>query len=472
MPDISRRQFLKLTSAAAISTVVAGAGGVTLYAMARPRTSAVMQPIATDRIPTALPVVGDAPEAPLPVTPAFTLQGDHGWTGTNNAAGDLHYTGDFHQGTQSIKLTTSGGGEAASTYITSPRLDVMDLHSRMLRVWLKLDPATVENLSVVRFYVGGGQTAFSVFANGLILDPSVDGNTAVVQPGEWSSLTIAPASLTERSGSVDWSSVQDLRLRIEDKGLLSRGATVYFGGVELVDKNPAFPHGVVSITFDDGYASAFTQGKARLDEHGYAGTVYVIHDVIDNAPYLSTTQLDGMHVGGWDIAPHADRVANHNHGFDTLDPAVAAADLRAEIAWLNSLGYGPSRHWAYPKGLFDGHLIDLVKPLVSASRTVHYRTVETLPVADPYRLRCIQPKAITPNTKAGTLQWYVDQVGEFGGWLIVMFHDLVARPTLPTEFSATEFGTFVDYLPTKGIPVKPLGSILEEMGASVALPPG
>ncbi len=41
-----------------------------------------------------------------------------------------------------------------------------------------------------------------------------------------------------------------------------------------------------------------------------------------------------------------------------------------------------------------------------------------------------------------------------------MFHNLVAVPTLPTDFSIAEFNTFVDYLSTKNIPVKTMRSVL------------
>ncbi len=460
MPNMSRRRFLGLTSAAAVSTVLAGASGVTLYALARTLAGSDTQSKTIAARSTSNLRPAEAPQSPPRTMAQFTLQAGHGWTGTNNVAGDMNYAGDHHQGTQCIKLATTGGGEKLPTIVTSPRVDAVDLRSRMIRVWLKLDPATMGNLSRVWFYAGGGPTPFSYFADSLIVNPAADGNTAVVQAGEWIGLTISPASLTNRTGAMDWSSIQDFRLRIEDSGVKGQSATVYLGGIEYADNDPAFPHGAVTITFDDGYASAYTEGKPALDRYSFPGTVYVIHDVIDYAPYLSSAQLGKLHDAGWDLAPHADKVANHNHGFDTLDPVVAAADLRDEVAWLESMGYGRSQHWAYPKGLFDAHLIDLVKPIVSASRTTHFRTVETLPVADPYRLRCIQPKAVTPNTEPATLEWYADQVYDYGGWLIVMFHNLVAVPTLPTDFSIAEFNTFVDYLSTKGIPVKTMGSVL------------
>jgi peptidoglycan/xylan/chitin deacetylase (PgdA/CDA1 family) len=469
MPNFTRRQFLKLASGAAVGTVLAGAGGVTLYSLARTHSISDNSPKTLVQTPSVIiPQTPRAVESPSRVAGAFTLQAGHGWTGTANAAGDLNYAGDFHQGTQCIKLTTlGGGGEKSPTYVTSPRVERVDLRSKMIRVWLKLDAANVENLSLIRFYVGGGSTAFSYFANGLIARPAADGNTAVVQAGEWYGLTISPASLTDRSGAIDWSAIQDLRLRIEDNGVLEQAATVYLGGIEFIDNDPAYPHGVVSITFDDGYASAYTQGKGQLDHYGYPGTAYVIHDLINYAPYLSAPQLGELYAGGWEIAPHADKVANHNHGFDTVDPAVAAADLRDEIAWLESLGYGQSHHWAYPKGLFDDKLIDLAKPMFTSCRTTHYRTVETLPVGDPYRLRCIQPKAVTPNTEAGTLAWYVDQAYDYGGWLILMFHNLVEAPTLPTEYPIAEFNTFVDYLGKRGIPVKTMTSVLDIAAAGL-----
>jgi peptidoglycan/xylan/chitin deacetylase (PgdA/CDA1 family) len=462
MSNISRRQFLKLTTVAAVGTVLSGVAGVTLYAMAGNRTSSDLLPKASTQGPSIItPSARVVATNVSRLTPNITLQAGHRWTGTNNAAGDLDFTGDFHLGTQCIKLTTqSGAGPQAPTVVTSPRMAPVDLRTKMMRVWLKLDAASVKNLSVVRFYVGGGETAFSYFANGLIVNPAVDGHTAVVQPGEWVGLTLSPASLADRSGGIDWSAIQDFRLRIEGNGQPGQSATVYLGGIDFINNDPAYPHGVVTFTFDDGYASAFTQAKIQMDRYGFPGTVYVIHDVIGSTPYLSEAQLGGMHAGGWDIAPHADRVAHHNLGFDTLDPTVAAADLRDEVAWLKSLGYGPSKHWAYPRGLFDEHLIDLMKPTFSAARTTHFRSMETLPVGDPYRLRSIQPKAVVPNTEPGTLEWYVDQAYDFGGWLIVMFHDLVPAPGLPTEYAIDAFNTFVEYVAAKGIPVKTMTSVL------------
>lgn len=397
-----------------------------------------------------------------------TIQAGHGWSGTNNAAGNLNYTSDFYQGTQCIKLTTTGGGGGATpTYATSPRTTAFDMRAKMARVWLKIDGATLANLSLIRIYFGSGATQFANFAHTMVIQPGLDGYSAFLKSDEWIGLTINPASLVEITGTMDWSAVQDIRVRIEDNGVGGQPATVLFGGIEFIDNDTTYgTHGVISICFDDGYASCYTQAASVLQGYGYQATAYVIRNLIDQANYLTSVQLAALRdTYGWDVQVHADTAANHNlsNGFVGLTAQVVAKEFSDEINWLNARAYKHRYQWAYPRGMFDSTLLGVVNRFFLAARTVSYRTIETLPVSMPHRLRSITPHNATPtvpNTTPATLEWYVDQIYNYGGWGIITFHELVTPALTGTQFLPADFSTLMAYINTKGVPVRLVKDVL------------
>lgn len=418
--------------------------------------------------------VGSVLKVSMNYTPSYfanalhsTLQAGHGWTGTNNGAGDLNYTTDKYQGTQCIKLTTTGGGgNATPTYVTSPRTTAFDMRSKMARVWIKVDSATVSNLSLIRVYFGSGATQFANFAHAMVFRP-VDAYASIVQSGEWFGLTINPASLVEVSGTVDWSAIQDVRVRIEDNGVGGQAATVLLGGVEFIDNDTEYgTHGVISVCFDDGYASCISQAAPVLQSYGYSATAFAIRNLIDQANYLTAAQLASLRdTYGWDVQVHADTVANHNltNGFVGLSDAALTKEYVDEINWLNPRGYPHRYYMAYPKGMTDATVLSVTGRYFSAARTVQYRTVETLPVCSPLRLRSVTPNNTTPtvpNTTPATLEWYVDQVYNYGGWLILSFHELVSPATTGTQFLPADFSTLMAYINTKGVPVRRMDAVL------------
>jgi len=421
--------------------------------------------------------VGSISKVSTNYTPAYfanslhsTLQSGHGWTATNNAAGDMNYTADKYQGTQCIKLTTTGGGgNATPTYVTSPRTTAFDMRTKMARVWLKLDGASVANLDLIRVYFGSGASQFANFAHTMVVRPVSDAYTAVIRSDEWMGLTINPASLIEITGTMDWSAVQDVRIRIEDRGVGGQAATVLFGGIEFVDNDSTYgAHGVISICFDDGYASCITQAAPVMQSYGYTATAFVIRNLIDQANYVTSAQLASLRsTYGWDVQVHADTVANHNltNGFVGLSDAALTKEYVDEINYLNPRGYPHRYYMAYPKGMIDATVLSVTGRYFNAARTVSSRTIETLPMFSPLRLRSVTPSnttPTTPNTTPATLEWYVDQVYNYGGWLILTFHELINPATTGVQFLPADFSTLMAYINTKGVPVVRMDAVLGE----------
>jgi peptidoglycan/xylan/chitin deacetylase (PgdA/CDA1 family) len=121
----------------------------------------------------------------------------------------------------------------------------------------------------------------------------------------------------------------------------------------------SLPPKPVIITFDDGYADAYTHAFPMLQRSGFVGTFFLITEPIDNGDgaFLSWSEVEEMHAAGMTFEPHS---YNHpdmrNRGFDfvvfqVLAPKEAIEARTGEIC----------RFFAYPSGRYDQFVIDVLR---------------------------------------------------------------------------------------------------------------
>jgi peptidoglycan/xylan/chitin deacetylase (PgdA/CDA1 family) len=116
------------------------------------------------------------------------------------------------------------------------------------------------------------------------------------------------------------------------------------------------PPKTLVITIDDGWYDGFTYALPILQSHGFVATYYVIAGRIDDADFLSSSELQALVADGDDIGDHTMDHANLT--------ALGAADLKYQIdagaariaqvtgVWPESL--------AYPYGYEDAKVIAAV----------------------------------------------------------------------------------------------------------------
>lgn len=395
-----------------------------------------------------------------------TLQSGHGWTGQNNAAGNMNYTGDSIIGTQCIKLTTDGGG-ANTARATSVRETAFNLTGKMIRLWLKFDPLTYPNILNAFVIVGSGASQFLNNAQCQIAGQNMTPNAEYAKPGEWVTWTFNPASFVTITGTMDWTALQDFRVTIKDTG--AGAATLLFGGIDFIPNDASYPNGVVSLTFDDSYIGQYTIARPKMEQYGYKGTFYLINDVIGTNPstYMSQAQIDQLQMLGHELAAHSYFANDHNvaGAYANISASEQMLNFGQQKGYLHTKGYNGVNNYAYPQGLFDLTLLSTIKQQFACARTTTQRSIETIPTPNPHRLRAItiaanSTLAITPNSTPGTVEWYLDQVFSNGGWLIFYSHDFVASGAAGTQTNQSNWNTVVDYIATKGIPVRTVGDVL------------
>ena len=452
------RTNLGLTSTA---TLPAGAasGAATLDAAAR---------LPVDQLTAGWDGSPFRPNWPLPSTILTTLQTGHGWS--NNAGSTLTTdTTDFILGSQSVRITTGGAGAQANLSRTG--MTSFDARGKAIRLRFKV--ADVTNMAEIGCFLGS-----SNFVNFYKWSIQVTGTSKFVQSGEWVVITLNWHDATT-AGSPNRAALTDARFYVIDNS--AGQVQVNWQSFELIpDGSQLWPDGVISICFDDIYASQWTGGKPGLDARGWPATCHVIGDYVGNAGRLTLAQLQAMQdQSGWEIAGHANTGVNHSASYTGLTAAQLEADIRAQHSWLMAKGFRNVDGTAYPLGQFgltsDAQSTrDIVRGHWGYARTTHGRTKETVQPADPWRLRAVSgistfsggyaPSALTTAVTGDIAKCKANR-----SWLILVFHDIVAgAPTATSQITQTDYDAILAAIAAAGIPVRTVSEVLR--GATAAPP--
>lgn len=389
-----------------------------------------------------------------------TLQSGHGWS--NNAGSTLTTdTGDYVLGSQSVKITTGGSGAQANLSRTG--MSAFDATGKAIRLRFKVTDTT--NMAEIGCFLGS-----SSFANFYKWSIQVTGTSKFVQSGEWCTITLSFHDATS-SGTPDRAALTDARLFVIDNS--AGQVAVNWQSFELIpDGSATWPNGVISITFDDTYASQWTLGKKTLDTYGYPATAYTIGDYVDAPGRLSLAQLTAMQDRcGWEIAAHASTGVNHSASYTGLTATALEQDIREQHGWLMSKGFRAADGMALPLGQFGQTLdglstLDIVRRHWGYARTTHSRTKETWPPADRFRLRAISsistfsggyaPSLLTTATTGD-----IDKCKAQKSWLILVFHDITAgAPTATTQIQSSDYDAIIAAISAAGIPVRTVADVL------------
>lgn len=414
--------------------------------------------------PTAAvnPPVGRNPIWRQPSQIITNFQSGHGYTNNAGSTFSANYTGDFIMGSQSARITSGGLGAAANVSRTG--LPNIDTTGKTIRIRLKIPDIT--HMTGLNFFLGS-----SSFANNYkwIIQGGVAGSNHITS-GEWIVVTLNWHDATT-TGTPARNAITDVRLQITDDNT-GAGVVAIYQSIELIpDASSVWPNGVVSICFDDCFQSFWDNGKPRMDQYGYPGSIYVIEDLIGGPQRLTDAELRNMQDRqGWEISSHANTDADHALTYTGMTSDQLLADLESMKGNLVNQGYR-GQGTAYPLGQYglttDGiSTTSIVQKFFGYARHTNSRTKETFPPGDPFRLRAISaisgfaggyaPANLTTATTGD-----IDVAKANQTWLILVFHKVnTGAATATTEISQTDFNSIIDKINSAGMPVVPVGDVL------------
>jgi peptidoglycan/xylan/chitin deacetylase (PgdA/CDA1 family) len=163
-------------------------------------------------------------------------------------------------------------------------------------------------------------------------------------------------------GSAVWDSIKFIRIMLRAKTGDSMKLTL--------NKMSYAPNagGIVSISFDDGRISQFTNAYPILTTKGIKATFYVIPSRIDSSDdYMTTANLDSLNANGHDVSSHT---FSHLQLDTVTSSTMLEGQIRYAYSWLKNRGYAGARFFAYPWGAYSVPAAKIVNRYHNAARTI------------------------------------------------------------------------------------------------------
>jgi len=261
---------------------------------------------------------------------------------------------------------------------------------------------------------------------------------------EWIEV-VMPLSAFEKWGNPNWAAINIALLELKDSG---KAVSLSIDGLGYFDAGTNA--GAISITFDDGWADTYTQGKTKMDAYGYKGTAFVIPSLIGTTGYMIQSQVDGLSTSGWDISGHG------NTNLTTMTAAQMDSDLQSAHNYVTSKGYKGSYLYAYPNGGTNNAVMSAVNKYFTASFNINGMNQPLT----YFNRSSINRQSMDKWTTVAMIEDWIDNAKKNNEWCILNFHTLVATPSNSYDFSIADFGTIIDYIYSSGIHVKPVSSII------------
>jgi len=395
-----------------------------------------VQPLQTPLIPVlaAMPPPVDASVITL-------FQAGHGFAaspGSTGTQGDDAST--FLLGTQSYRLTTAGAGGFTAARRTG--FGPFDATGRMMAMLVRID--NWQSLSDCRLDI-----ASDVFVNWSSAD-TVSPATNLISPfyvnGEWLYVTLNWGAFAIGGGAgVTRNNITGVQVRCKDDGT---GQVVEHVNKVAMIAEPA--NGVVTFTFDDGYAGVWASAKPILDAAGYSAGFGPIVDKIGQTNFMPIDQLYGLRDSGWEPHPHSFAVAVHNN-YSTVSDQTAIADMTAAKAWIRANGFGSGDNLLVPQGqTINATRYEAFRNMATTCRSAYTRVRETYPPGPPYDLRTY---TLSQANTLADVELKVDECATNKTWLILQAHNITATPT-SIDWTVADFQSLVTYIQGKGAAIK------------------
>lgn len=370
---------------------------------------------------------------------------DLGWFAGGTATASNPIDTDSEIGTHASIVTGTTSTSTWSKY----NLTALDATGKHLVALIKVDDMTAINGMDLR--VSSDANVATNFTNLRVSGGNVE--NSILNGGEWVAVTFSWADSTT-TGTVNRAALKSWQLRIgayNSKSTTFRIA--YLGAVTA--RGP-----YCTISFDDNRAKA-NNALDPMAARGLAGTMYTIADTVGTDTYQTWTEIRRMQDHyGWDIGCHAYRKANHGLplGLKSLSLGDLDTELRLLKEWALKEGLSAPDHLAWPKGQFDGDMLDVASRYFSTAAMVTAFPAQAWPTFTPMRLGRYSIDTATP---VATINAEVTKAYTNGTAINLLFHQIADSPTESTQYSTANFTAVLDHIVTTGIPVRTIKDVYE-----------
>lgn len=185
-------------------------------------------------------------------------------------------------------------------------------------------------------------------------------------------------------------------------------------------KNPDYrlSSGIVSLDFDDGWLSAYSNGLPILTAAGLKGTQYIATGFLGTTGYISSDQVSALQASGQEVGAHS----KSHTDLTTLTEAQITDEVLGSKNILAGMGVNSSS-FAYPFGEYNSTIEAIVKQSgFTAARTA--KTEDSgLNFKNTDRF-LLKTQSVETTTSIDQVKAWINEAVAQKGWLILVFHQV------------------------------------------------
>ncbi len=357
------------------------------------------------------------------------------WTLAPDSSGNLEYDSVIrHQGEASLKITKPVGEDVVAVEKTVK----FDLNEKHPSIWVRID----EGVTSLYCKVFAQDEKSRYISNLFIRQDNPLVNT-------WYRMPIHIANAEVVRNSHDLSEVS--KISIEVKGSDNDSLSVW---IDDMCYYPAPTRSKVTLRFDDGQESVYTNAFPVMARYLFSGVASVVTSMIGNiSNQMTVEQLKEMQETGWDIVSHS-----KYHDLDYNSPAGFVDDeLRESQSFLIQNGFEKgSRFYIAPRGSINSTIMRKIKEYYCMASFSYPDTNN----AYPYHY-LIGSHTVKQDTSPATVKGWIDQARQQGLWLILVFH-VVDESGDRLTYSPSDFAEVIDYIASVDIPVVTFSEVFDQ----------
>lgn len=214
-----------------------------------------------------------------------------------------------------------------------------------------------------------------------------------------------------------------------------------------------FRRPIVTLTFDDGWESQYTQALPIMQRHNARGTFYLVPNFFNTPRYMTTDEARQIEQAGNEIGSHT---MNHMD-LTELSPDAISQELVQSKQVLEAQ-FGPIKNFAAPFGGFNYQVTEEIQKSYASDRTTElgFNNSENF---NPYKI--LSQNIYNTTTVAQISQW-LDQAMRDKTWLVLVFHQIDTSGS-PYAITPQNFEAVLTSIRARNLPLLTLEQGLEEV---------